>query len=159
MSCEFCIVKFVHLASVVVAVVVCRGLDSKCSMHAKSVTTNANANANTSSNASPLRLCHVCVFQELYALGALNDRGDLTKLGRRMAEFPCNPMLSKTILSSEKYKYVLSFDSFLLLFAISTGLCHLQLQLPFPNAKCSNAQTPNARFQMPLQLLLLSFVS
>ena len=45
-------------------------------------------------------------LEELYALGALNDRGDLTKLGRRMAEFPCNPMLSKTILSSEKYKCV-----------------------------------------------------
>ncbi|PPR07105.1 hypothetical protein CVT24_010941 [Panaeolus cyanescens] len=39
----------------------------------------------------------------LYALGALNDRGELTKLGRRMAEFPVDPMLSKAILSSEKY--------------------------------------------------------
>ncbi|KAG6841261.1 Cyclin-dependent kinase catalytic subunit [Blastosporella zonata] len=39
----------------------------------------------------------------LYALGALNDRGELTKLGRRMAEFPVDPMLSKTIISSEKY--------------------------------------------------------
>ncbi|KIY65918.1 putative pre-mRNA splicing factor [Cylindrobasidium torrendii FP15055 ss-10] len=40
----------------------------------------------------------------LYALGALNDRGELTKLGRRMAEFPVDPMLSKAIISSEKYK-------------------------------------------------------
>lgn len=40
----------------------------------------------------------------LYALGALNDKGDLTKLGRRMAEFPVDPMLSKAILASEKYK-------------------------------------------------------
>ncbi|KAF8630925.1 hypothetical protein AX17_005282 [Amanita inopinata Kibby_2008] len=39
----------------------------------------------------------------LYALGALNDRGELTKLGRRMAEFPVDPMLSKVIISSEKY--------------------------------------------------------
>lgn len=39
----------------------------------------------------------------LYALGALNDRGELTKLGRRMAEFPVDPMLSKAILSSEKF--------------------------------------------------------
>ncbi|CAA7261426.1 unnamed protein product [Cyclocybe aegerita] len=39
----------------------------------------------------------------LYALGALNDRGELTKLGRRMAEFPVDPMLSKAIISSEKY--------------------------------------------------------
>ncbi|KAH6912777.1 pre-mRNA splicing factor [Coprinopsis sp. MPI-PUGE-AT-0042] len=39
----------------------------------------------------------------LYALGALNDRGELTKLGRRMAEFPVDPMLSKSIIASEKY--------------------------------------------------------
>ncbi|KAF5352904.1 hypothetical protein D9758_007882 [Tetrapyrgos nigripes] len=40
----------------------------------------------------------------LYALGALNDRGELTKLGRRMAEFPVDPMLSKAIISSEEYQ-------------------------------------------------------
>ncbi len=39
----------------------------------------------------------------LYALGALNDKGELTKLGRRMAEFPVDPMLSKAILASEQY--------------------------------------------------------
>ena len=41
---------------------------------------------------------------QLYALGALNDRGELTKLGRRMAEFPLDPMLAKTIIASEEYK-------------------------------------------------------
>lgn len=39
----------------------------------------------------------------LYAIGALNDRGELTKMGRRMAEFPIDPMMSKTLLASEKY--------------------------------------------------------
>ncbi len=38
------------------------------------------------------------------APGALNDRGELTKLGRRMAEFPLDPTLSKTMIASEKYK-------------------------------------------------------
>eukprot|EP00899_Mesostigma_viride_P024834 jgi/Mesvir1/5535/Mv15572-RA.1 len=42
-------------------------------------------------------------LEQLYALGALNDRGELTKLGRRMAEFPVDPMLAKMILASEKY--------------------------------------------------------
>eukprot|EP01116_Phalansterium_solitarium_P013330 TRINITY_DN306_c0_g2_i1.p1 TRINITY_DN306_c0_g2~~TRINITY_DN306_c0_g2_i1.p1 ORF type:complete len:1054 (+),score=452.61 TRINITY_DN306_c0_g2_i1:90-3251(+) len=42
-------------------------------------------------------------LEQLYALGALNDRGELTKLGRRMAEFPLDPMLSKMIIASEKY--------------------------------------------------------
>lgn len=43
-------------------------------------------------------------LESLYALGALNDRGELTKLGRRMAEFPLDPMLSKTLIQSEKYQ-------------------------------------------------------
>lgn len=43
-------------------------------------------------------------LEQLYALGALNDRGELTKMGRRMAEFPVDPMMSKCILESEKYK-------------------------------------------------------
>ncbi|OMJ77262.1 hypothetical protein SteCoe_23171 [Stentor coeruleus] len=42
-------------------------------------------------------------LEELYALGALNDEGQLTKLGRRMAEFPVDPKLSKCIMYSEKY--------------------------------------------------------
>mmetsp|Transcript_24627 Transcript_24627/g.59278 ORF Transcript_24627/g.59278 Transcript_24627/m.59278 type:complete len:793 (-) Transcript_24627:146-2524(-) len=40
----------------------------------------------------------------LYALGALNDRGELTKLGRRMAELPLDPMLSKMLIQSENYE-------------------------------------------------------
>ena len=42
-------------------------------------------------------------LEQLYALGALNDKGELTKLGRRMAEFPLDPMLAKMICASEKY--------------------------------------------------------
>ncbi|CAG7852181.1 Pre-mRNA-splicing factor ATP-dependent RNA helicase-like protein cdc28; AltName: Full=Pre-mRNA-processing protein 8 [Serendipita indica DSM 11827] len=37
----------------------------------------------------------------LYMLGALNDKGELTKMGRRMAEFPIEPMMSRAILDSE----------------------------------------------------------
>ncbi len=43
-------------------------------------------------------------LEQLYALGALNDKGELTKLGRRMAEFPLDPMLAKMICASEKYQ-------------------------------------------------------
>ncbi|PIO62075.1 helicase protein [Teladorsagia circumcincta] len=45
----------------------------------------------------------VIALEQLYALGALNHRGELTKLGRRMAEFPCDPCMSKMIIASEKY--------------------------------------------------------
>uniref|UniRef100_A0A7N6FI87 Pre-mRNA-splicing factor ATP-dependent RNA helicase DHX16 n=1 Tax=Anabas testudineus TaxID=64144 RepID=A0A7N6FI87_ANATE len=43
----------------------------------------------------------VLALEQLYALGALNHLGELTKLGRRMAELPVDPMLSKMILASE----------------------------------------------------------
>jgi len=41
-------------------------------------------------------------LEQLYALGALNDKGELTKIGRQMAEFPTDPMLAKTILAANK---------------------------------------------------------
>ncbi|RKP24572.1 P-loop containing nucleoside triphosphate hydrolase protein [Syncephalis pseudoplumigaleata] len=43
-------------------------------------------------------------LSQLYALGALNSQGELTKLGRRMAEFPMDPMLAKMIVASEQYR-------------------------------------------------------
>ena len=43
-------------------------------------------------------------LEQLYALGALNDKGELTKLGRRMAEFPVDPMLAKMICASENFQ-------------------------------------------------------
>ena len=42
-------------------------------------------------------------LEQLYALGALNDRGELTRLGRRMAEFPLDPQLAKALLASEGF--------------------------------------------------------
>ena len=42
-------------------------------------------------------------LEQLYALGALNDRGELTTMGRKMAEFPVDPMLAKMIIQSEKF--------------------------------------------------------
>ncbi|KAG2735963.1 hypothetical protein G9P44_000053 [Scheffersomyces stipitis] len=39
----------------------------------------------------------------LYALGALNSKGHLTKVGRKMSEFPLDPMFTKCILSSSKF--------------------------------------------------------
>lgn len=46
----------------------------------------------------------VLALEQLYALGALNHRGELTKLGRRMAEFPLDPMMAKMLLASERYR-------------------------------------------------------
>ncbi|CAG5102364.1 Similar to DHX16: Pre-mRNA-splicing factor ATP-dependent RNA helicase DHX16 (Homo sapiens) [Cotesia congregata] len=46
----------------------------------------------------------VLALEQLYALGAINHKGEMTKLGRRMAEFPLDPMMAKMLLASEKYK-------------------------------------------------------
>jgi len=42
----------------------------------------------------------VSAMEQLYYLGALDEEGLLTKLGRRMAEFPLEPQLSKILLAS-----------------------------------------------------------
>jgi pre-mRNA-splicing factor ATP-dependent RNA helicase DHX16 len=41
-------------------------------------------------------------LNQLFALQALNHKGELTKLGRQMAEFPTDPMLAKAILAADK---------------------------------------------------------
>ena len=45
----------------------------------------------------------IAAFTQLYALGALNDGGKLTRLGRRMAELPMDPQLAKMLLGSEQF--------------------------------------------------------
>lgn len=39
----------------------------------------------------------------LYALGALNLRGELTKTGKKMAEFPMDPMFGKCLVASSEF--------------------------------------------------------
>ena len=41
-------------------------------------------------------------YSSLYALGAFNDRGELTRTGRQMAEFPTEPMLARAVLAADK---------------------------------------------------------
>jgi len=42
----------------------------------------------------------VAALEHLYVLGALDDEGLLTRLGRRMAEFPMSPALAKMLLTA-----------------------------------------------------------
>lgn len=41
----------------------------------------------------------VSAMENLYALGALDEEGLLTRLGRKMAEFPLEPQLSKMLIT------------------------------------------------------------
>ncbi|KPM42762.1 Pre-mRNA-splicing factor ATP-dependent RNA helicase-like protein cdc28 [Neonectria ditissima] len=45
-------------------------------------------------------------LNQLFALQALNHKGEMTKLGRQMAEFPTDPMLAKAVIAADKEKCV-----------------------------------------------------
>ncbi|XP_052729023.1 probable pre-mRNA-splicing factor ATP-dependent RNA helicase DEAH5 [Vigna angularis] len=49
---------------------------------------------------SPSPQALVSAMEQLYSLGALDEEGLLTKLGRKMTEFPLDPPLSKMLLAS-----------------------------------------------------------
>ncbi|KAG0235515.1 putative ATP-dependent RNA helicase dhr2 [Actinomortierella wolfii] len=40
-------------------------------------------------------------MEQLYALGAIDDKGDLTEMGKKMAAFPVDPPYAKVLLQSE----------------------------------------------------------
>ena len=40
----------------------------------------------------------------MWILGALDNTGGLTELGRKMVEFPIDPPLSKMLIVSEEYR-------------------------------------------------------
>ncbi|CEP08311.1 hypothetical protein [Parasitella parasitica] len=51
----------------------------------------------------PSRASLVRALEELYALGAIDDKGDLSDLGKQMAEFPLDPTYSKVLIQSKEY--------------------------------------------------------
>jgi pre-mRNA-splicing factor ATP-dependent RNA helicase DHX16 len=79
-------------------------------------------------------------LEQLYALGALNDRGELTKLGRRMAEFPLDPMLSKAVIASEKYECVSEVLSTVAMLSLGASVFYR------PKEKAVHADTARLNF-------------
>jgi pre-mRNA-splicing factor ATP-dependent RNA helicase DHX16 len=79
-------------------------------------------------------------LEQLYALGGLNDRGELTKLGRRMAEFPLEPMLSKSVIASEKYKCVSDVLSAVSMLSLGSSVFYR------PKEKAVHADTARLNF-------------
>lgn len=61
-------------------------------------------------------------FELLYALGALNLRGQITDTGRKMAEFPMDPMFCKTLLKSADYGVTQDILSIMALLSESSSL-------------------------------------
>ncbi|KLJ10030.1 adenosinetriphosphatase [Blastomyces silverae] len=79
-------------------------------------------------------------LEQLYALGALNDHGDLTKVGRQMAEFPTDPMLAKAILAADKYGCVEEVLSIIAMLGEASSLFFR------PKDKKIHADSARARF-------------
>lgn len=79
-------------------------------------------------------------LENLYALGALNDKGELTKLGRQMAEFPTDPMLAKSIIAADKYGCVSEVLSIIAMLGESAQLFYR------PKDKKVHADQARARF-------------
>lgn len=82
----------------------------------------------------------VRAVEQLYALGALNNSGDLTKIGRQMAEFPLDPMQSKAILAADKYGCVSEVLSILAMLGEASALFYR------PKDKKIHADSARARF-------------
>ncbi|KAI3442518.1 RNA helicase [Psidium guajava] len=84
----------------------------------------------------------ISAMEQLYSLGALDDEGLLTKLGRKMAEFPLEPPLSKMLLASVDLG---SSDEILTIIAmIQTGNIFYR-----PREKQAQADQKRAKFFQP----------
>ena len=79
-------------------------------------------------------------LENLYALGALNDKGALTKLGRQMAEFPTDPMLARSVLAADKHGCVEEVLSIIAMLGESASLFYR------PKDKKMLADSARARF-------------
>lgn len=82
-------------------------------------------------------------LEELYALSALDDEGLLTRLGRKMADFPMEPALAKVLIASVD---IGCSDEMLTIVAM------LSIQSPFyrPKEKQQQADAKKAKFHDPM---------
>ncbi|XP_034937491.1 probable pre-mRNA-splicing factor ATP-dependent RNA helicase mog-4 [Chelonus insularis] len=85
----------------------------------------------------------VLALEQLYALGALNHRGELTKLGRRMAEFPLDPMMAKMLLAGEKYKCSEEIATIAAMLSVNGAIFYR------PKDKIIHADTARKNFHVP----------
>mmetsp|Transcript_20751 Transcript_20751/g.65269 ORF Transcript_20751/g.65269 Transcript_20751/m.65269 type:complete len:930 (+) Transcript_20751:579-3368(+) len=81
----------------------------------------------------------VGAMQALYALGALDDEGLLTRFGRKMAEFPLEPQLSKMLITAADLACAEE---------ILTIVAMLSVEQPFyrPKEKQAQADAKKAKF-------------
>ena len=92
-------------------------------------------------------------LEQLYALGALDDEGLLTRIGRKMADFPLDPPLSKMLIKSVDYGC--SEESLTIVAMLQAGG-----QVYYrPKDKQAQADAKKAKFHQPEGDLLTLLVS
>ncbi|KAI7725650.1 hypothetical protein M8C21_001675, partial [Ambrosia artemisiifolia] len=84
----------------------------------------------------------ISAMAQLYTLGALDEEGLLTKLGRKMAEFPLDPPLSKMLLASVDLGC--SDEIVTIIAMITTGNIFYR-----PREKQAQADQKKAKFSQP----------
>ena len=86
----------------------------------------------------------VKALHHLYALGALDGDGILTSIGRKMAEFPLDPPLSKVLIISTTERFHCSDEALTIVAMLST-------QSPFyrPRDRQAQADQKHAKFFQP----------
>ena len=88
-------------------------------------------------------------MQSLYALGALDDEGLLTRFGRKMAEFPLEPQLSKMLITAADLRCAEE---------ILTVVAMLSVEQPFYRPKEKQAQA-DAKKAKPVVRRLVFYAS
>ena len=63
-------------------------------------------------------------LEMLYSLGALNSKGEITRTGRKMAEFPIHPMFSKALLEASKYGVLKEILTVISMLSESSSIFH-----------------------------------
>lgn len=84
----------------------------------------------------------IAALEELRLLGALNDKGQLTQLGRRMAEFPADPQLSRMIIAADTLGVVQEAVTIAAMLDVAGSLFFK------PKGKEVHAENARARFNM-----------
>lgn len=84
----------------------------------------------------------VSALERLYMLGALDDEGLLTRLGRKMAEFPLEPALSKVLLTSVDLKCSEEVLTIVAMLSVETVFYR-------PKDKQAQADQKHAKFYQP----------
>ena len=86
----------------------------------------------------------VAAMHQLYTLGALDDEGLLTRLGRKMAEFPLDPPLSKVLIVSASPEFHCSEEALSIVAMLSVQNVFFR-----PREKQTQSDQKRAKFFQP----------